>query len=114
MVSSEMSALTKIGSEHWTKPNMKLTCGGSITTTSDRIVHGITCHQLNTQNRQYKVNKSYQWISTNSGKRSAGKYKVAIQVLMMKRAKRTFTLSEKDLVFNLWKQGAGFSDIDLV
>lgn len=30
---------------------------------------------------------------------------------MMKRAKRTFTQDEKDLVFNLWKQGTGFSDI---
>ena len=32
----------------------------------------------------------------------------------MKRAKRTFTQDEKDLVFNLWKQGAGFSDIGRV
>lgn len=30
---------------------------------------------------------------------------------MMKRAKRTFTQDEKDLVFRLWKQGSGFSDI---
>lgn len=30
---------------------------------------------------------------------------------MMKRAKRTFTPDEKDLVFRLWKQGTGFSDI---
>ncbi|WCE31185.1 IS30 family transposase [Vibrio sp. SCSIO 43137] len=29
----------------------------------------------------------------------------------MKRAKRTFTQEEKDLVFNLWKQGTGYSDI---
>ena len=29
----------------------------------------------------------------------------------MKRAKRTFTQGEKDLIFNLWKQGTGFSDI---
>ena len=29
----------------------------------------------------------------------------------MKRIKRTFTRDEKDLVFNLWKQGTGFSDI---
>ena len=29
----------------------------------------------------------------------------------MKRIKRTFTQNEKDLVFNLWKQGTGFSDI---
>lgn len=32
----------------------------------------------------------------------------------MKRAKRTFTQGEKDLVFNLWKQGAGYSDIGRV
>ncbi len=32
----------------------------------------------------------------------------------MKRAKRTFTQDEKDLVFNLWKQGTGFSDIGRV
>lgn len=32
----------------------------------------------------------------------------------MKRAKRTFTQDEKDLVFKLWKQGAGFSDIGRV
>jgi IS30 family transposase len=29
----------------------------------------------------------------------------------MKRSKRTFTPDEKDLIFNLWKQGTGFSDI---
>lgn len=29
----------------------------------------------------------------------------------MKRPKRTFTIEEKDLVFDLWKQGVGFSDI---
>lgn len=29
----------------------------------------------------------------------------------MTRAKRTFTQEEKDLTFNLWKQGIGFSDI---
>lgn len=29
----------------------------------------------------------------------------------MKRAKRTFTQDEKDLIFNLWKKGTGFSDI---
>lgn len=32
----------------------------------------------------------------------------------MKRAKRTFTQDEKDLVFNLWKEGTGFSDIGRV
>ncbi|MFW7523754.1 IS30 family transposase [Vibrio ostreicida] len=32
----------------------------------------------------------------------------------MKRAKRTFTQDEKDLVFRLWKQGTGFSDIGRV
>lgn len=32
----------------------------------------------------------------------------------MKRAKRTFTQGEKDLVFKLWKQGMGFSDIGRV
>lgn len=32
----------------------------------------------------------------------------------MKRAKRTFTPGERDLVFNLWKQGTGFSDIGRV
>lgn len=32
----------------------------------------------------------------------------------MKRAKRTFTQGEKDLIFNLWKQGTGFSDIGRV
>jgi hypothetical protein len=29
----------------------------------------------------------------------------------MNRIKRTFTQDEKDLVYDLWKQGAGFSDI---
>lgn len=29
----------------------------------------------------------------------------------MKRVKRTFTYDEKDLIFTLWKQGTGFSDI---
>lgn len=29
----------------------------------------------------------------------------------MKRIKRTFTQDERTLVFDLWKQGAGFSDI---
>lgn len=29
----------------------------------------------------------------------------------MKREKRTFTKDEKELIFNLWKQGSGFSDI---
>ncbi len=29
----------------------------------------------------------------------------------MKRPKRTFTIEEKDIVFDLWKQGVGFSDI---
>lgn len=29
----------------------------------------------------------------------------------MKRAKRTFSADEKDLIFDLWKQGTGFSDI---
>ena len=29
----------------------------------------------------------------------------------MKRTKRTFTQDERTLVFDLWKQGAGFSDI---
>jgi hypothetical protein len=29
----------------------------------------------------------------------------------MKRIKRTFTPEERCLVFDLWKQGAGFSDI---
>ena len=28
----------------------------------------------------------------------------------MKRIKRTFTSEERSLVFDLWKQGAGFSD----
>lgn len=32
----------------------------------------------------------------------------------MKRAKRTFTQDEKELIFNLWKQGTGFSDIGRV
>lgn len=32
----------------------------------------------------------------------------------MKRAKRTFSPGEKELVFNLWKQGTGFSDIGRV
>ena len=32
----------------------------------------------------------------------------------MKQPKRTFTQEEKDLVFNLWKQGSGFSDIGKV
>lgn len=32
----------------------------------------------------------------------------------MKRAKRTFTQGEKDLIFKLWKQGTGFSDIGRV
>jgi IS30 family transposase len=32
----------------------------------------------------------------------------------MKRVKRTFTQGEKDLVFDLWKQGTGFSDIGRV
>ena len=32
----------------------------------------------------------------------------------MKRLKRTFTQAEKDLVYDLWKQGAGFSDIGRV
>ena len=32
----------------------------------------------------------------------------------MKRIKRTFTQGEKDLVFDLWKQGSGFSDIGRV
>lgn len=32
----------------------------------------------------------------------------------MKRIKRTFTQKEKDLVYDLWKQGAGFSDIGRV
>ncbi len=33
---------------------------------------------------------------------------------MMKLAKRTFTQDEKDLIFRLWKQGTGFSDIGRV
>ena len=32
----------------------------------------------------------------------------------MKRVKRTFTQGQKDLVFDLWKEGAGFSDIGKV
>ncbi len=32
----------------------------------------------------------------------------------MKRPKRTFTFDERELVFELWKQGAGFSDIGRV
>ena len=32
----------------------------------------------------------------------------------MKRTKRTFSQEEKDLVYDLWKQGAGFSDIGRV
>ena len=32
----------------------------------------------------------------------------------MKRPKRTFTINEKELVFDLWKQGAGYSDIGRV
>lgn len=32
----------------------------------------------------------------------------------MKRPKRTFTQDEKDLIFTLWKQGTGFSDIGRV
>jgi hypothetical protein len=32
----------------------------------------------------------------------------------MKRLKRTFTTAERDLVFDLWKDGAGFSDIGRV
>lgn len=32
----------------------------------------------------------------------------------MKRVKRTFTQDEKDLIFRLWKQGTGFSDIGRV
>ena len=32
----------------------------------------------------------------------------------MKRPKRMFTQGEKDLVFDLWKQGTGFSDIGRV
>jgi hypothetical protein len=32
----------------------------------------------------------------------------------MKRAKRIFTQDEKELIFNLWKQGTGFSDIGRV
>ena len=33
---------------------------------------------------------------------------------LMKRAKRIFTQDEKELIFNLWKQGTGFSDIGRV
>ena len=32
----------------------------------------------------------------------------------MTRSKRTFTNADKDLIFNLWKQGTGFSDIDRI
>ena len=32
----------------------------------------------------------------------------------MKRYKRTFTFSERELVFDLWKQGSGFSDISRI
>ena len=32
----------------------------------------------------------------------------------MKRFKRTFTADEKELVFDLWKQGSGFSDISRI
>ena len=32
----------------------------------------------------------------------------------MKRPKRTFTQAEKELVFDLWKQGTGYSDIGKV
>ena len=32
----------------------------------------------------------------------------------MKRIKRTFTQQEKDLIYDLWKQGTGFSDIGRV
>jgi len=32
----------------------------------------------------------------------------------MKRIKRTFTQDEKDLVYDLWKQGVGFSHIGRV
>ena len=32
----------------------------------------------------------------------------------MKRPKRTFSIDEKELVFDLWKQGAGYSDIGRV
>ena len=32
----------------------------------------------------------------------------------MKRPKRTFTQAEKELVFDLWKQGSGYSDISKV
>ena len=32
----------------------------------------------------------------------------------MKRLKRTFTQDERNLVFELWKEGAGFSDIGRV
>lgn len=32
----------------------------------------------------------------------------------MKRLKRTFTTDERNLVFDLWKDGAGFSDIGRV
>ena len=32
----------------------------------------------------------------------------------MKRPKRTFSIDEKELVFDLWKQGAGYSNIGRV
>lgn len=32
----------------------------------------------------------------------------------MKRPKHTFSIDEKELVFDLWKQGAGYSDIGRV
>lgn len=32
----------------------------------------------------------------------------------MKRPKRTFTQGERELIFDLWKQGSGFSDIGRV
>ncbi len=32
----------------------------------------------------------------------------------MKRIKRTYTQDERTLVFDLWKQGAGFSDISRI
>jgi IS30 family transposase len=38
------------------------------------------------------------------------KYYFALENLM-KRAKRTFTSGEKSLIFDLWKQGTGYSDI---
>jgi hypothetical protein len=33
---------------------------------------------------------------------------------MRKRLKRTFSREERDVVFDLWKQGVAFSDIDRV